>query len=65
MVLVNRDHNLNKLKIGDILTDKEKVKQLEDVMGVTKIKQLESEIERLEQRVKDLTLAIQLMAKSD
>ena len=65
MVLVNRNHNLNKLKIGDILTDKEKVKQLEDVMGVTKIKQLESEIERLEQRVKDLTLAIQLMAKSD
>ena len=65
MVLDNRNHNLNKLKIGDILTDKEKVKQLEDVMGVTKIKQLESEIERLEQRVKDLTLAIQLMAKSD
>jgi uncharacterized protein YaaN involved in tellurite resistance len=47
------------------LTDKEKIKELEDVMGVTKIKQLELEIERLEQRVKDLTLAIQLMAKSD
>mgnify|MGYP003124235789 CR=1 FL=1 len=47
------------------MTDKEKIKQLEDVMGVTKIKQLESEIKRLEQRVKDLTLAIQLMAKSD
>ena len=54
------------------MTDKEKIKQLEDVMGVTKIKQLESEIEillikikRLEQRIKDLTLAIQLMAKSD
>ena len=47
------------------MTDKEKIKELEDVMGVTKIKQLELEIERLEQRVKDLTLAIQLMAKSD
>jgi len=53
VVLVNRNHNLNKLKIGDILTDKEKIKQLE------------LEIKRLEQRVKDLTLAIQLMAKSD
>ena len=47
------------------MTDKEKIKELEDVMGVTKIKQLELEIERLEQRVNDLTLAIQLMAKSD
>jgi len=51
--------------LENILTDKEKIKELEDVMGVTKIKQLELEIERLEQRVKDLTLAIQLMAKSD
>tara|TARA_R100000988_G_scaffold57555_1_gene28737 strand:- start:519 stop:662 length:144 start_codon:yes stop_codon:yes gene_type:complete len=47
------------------LTDKEKIKELEDVMGVTKIKELELEVKRLEQRVKDLTLAIQLMAKSD
>ena len=55
MVLVNRNHNLNKLKIGDILTGKEKAK----------MKQLELKIEALERRVKDLTLAIQLMAKSD
>ncbi len=47
------------------MTDKEKIKELEDVMGVTKIKELELEVKRLEQRVKDLTLAIQLMAKSD
>ena len=44
------------------MTDKEKIKELEDVMGVTKIKELELEVKRLEQRVKDLTLAIQLMA---
>jgi len=35
------------------LTDKEKVKQLE------------LRIEKLERRIKDLTLCIQLMAKSD
>ncbi len=47
------------------MTDKEKIKELEDVMGVTKIKELELEVKRLKQRVKDLTLAIQLMAKQD
>ena len=62
MVLVNRNHNLNKLKIGDTMTGKEKakMKQLE-----LKIESQLRKIERLEQRVKDLTLAIQLMAKSD
>jgi|TARA_B100000902_G_scaffold381713_1_gene418545 polyhydroxyalkanoate synthesis regulator phasin len=55
VVLVNRNHNLNKLKIGDILTGKEKAE----------MKRLELKIEALERRVKDLTLAIQLMAKQD
>ena len=42
------------------MNDKEKIKQLEAEIEILLIK-----IKRLEQRIKDLTLAIQLMAKSD
>tara|TARA_R100000329_G_scaffold40516_1_gene37901 strand:+ start:458 stop:586 length:129 start_codon:yes stop_codon:yes gene_type:complete len=42
------------------MNDKEKIKQLESEIEILLIK-----IKRLEQRIKDLTLAIQLMAKSD
>tara|TARA_R100001509_G_scaffold10783_1_gene5716 strand:- start:6629 stop:6757 length:129 start_codon:yes stop_codon:yes gene_type:complete len=41
------------------MNDKEKIKQLESEIEILLIK-----IKRLEQRIKDLTLAIQLMAKS-
>tara|TARA_R100001510_G_scaffold7159_1_gene5547 strand:+ start:503 stop:673 length:171 start_codon:yes stop_codon:yes gene_type:complete len=51
VVLVNRNHNLNKLKIGDILTGKEK-----EIMKILGLK-----IEALERRVNNLALAIRLI----